>query len=119
MNCNFIIYIKEITNILGSDDHYEICVDTFDNKTNKIIFDHAVMMHYAVERAFLNRWPSFEHCEQEISSILKIENSRTIKQFEKQLKGSRSITGLKEYIIHDEIDSIIEVLTYDEPKLIQ
>lgn len=119
VNANVVICIEDIKSVTGIGDHYEIYAKTMDGDKVRIIFDHTVMIHCTIEDGGLNRWPSFEHCEQESSSILQIENSRTMKQFEQQSQGNYPLDGLKEYLVYDEIDTFIEVLTYDEPRLVK
>ena len=41
----------------------------------------------------------------------KLINSKTIQDFEKQVSGTRTTENLKNYIIFDKVDTIIEVLT--------
>lgn len=55
----------------------------------------------------------------EKSSILLIQNSNYVTYFEEQVSGTRPIDELKDFILFDRVDTIIEVLTLKEPVLIK
>ena len=73
----------------------------------------------SIENAYLKRNHEFQNNTQEKSSVLIIEDSKTIQDFENQVSGTRPTKKLKNYIIFDKVDTIIEVLTEEEPNLIK
>lgn len=119
VNCNIIIFIMEIINITGRDDYYEVLVVTKEDEYFKLIFNKVVMAHFTVECGFIDRGYYLQRCEESVSSVLRIENSKTIEQLEKRSKGTYSLDGLKEFLLIDEANTVIEILSYDEPKLIK
>lgn len=49
----------------------------------------------------------------------EVKNLKYIKYFAKQVSGTRPLDEIKDYLIFDSIDTIIEVLTVKEPMLIK
>lgn len=119
VNCNIIIEIEIINNILAGNQAYEIIFNSTDGTAYKMIFDFVWDFRCSIENAYIDRASKFCHDESEKSSILLIENSNYIKYFEEQISGTRPISELKNYILFDNVDTVIEVLTLKEPVLIK
>jgi hypothetical protein len=62
----------------------------------------------------IDRSSEFLHGESQKSSVLLIENSKYIKYFERQVSGTLPIKNLKNYIVFDAVDTIIEIITTQE-----
>ena len=119
INCKIIIEIELIDKIIGGNQYYEIYFSTTNNKKFKITFDYVWSIRSSIENAYLKRNHEFQNNTQEKSSVLIIEDSKTIQDFENQVSGTRPTKKLKNYIIFDKVDTIIEVLTEEEPNLIK
>ena len=119
INCNIIIENELIDKIVGGNQFYEIYFTTTNKEKYKISFDCVWDIRIAIENAYIQRNFEFQNGTQKKSSVLIVQNSKTIQDFEKQVSGTRTITNLKNYIIFDKVDTIIEVLTVEEPVLKQ
>ena len=119
-NCNFNPDIWSIEYILGSYERFEIIFYTKNKEKYKIVFNHVWDMRYSIENASIERFYQFrKHLKEGIkeSSVYLVEDSEYIKYFEKQVSGTRPIDEIKHYIVSDEIDTILDILTVDEPQL--
>ena len=85
----------------------------------KIIFDFVWDFRCTIENAYIDRSSKFCHKENKKSSILVINNSNYIKYFEEQVSGTLPISELKNYILFDAVDTIVELLTLKEPVLME
>ena len=119
INCKIIIDIELIDKIVGGNQYFEIYFTTSNNEKYKITFDYVWSIRSSIENAYFKRNSEFQNDAQEKSSVLIIQNSKTIQDFEKQVSGTRLTENLKNYIIFDKVDTIIEVLTEEEPNLIK
>lgn len=119
LNCNVILDIELIENITGANQRFEIFIITKNKKKYKIIFDFVWDLRYSIESGYLNRAINFKHEEQFRSSILCIENSKYIEYFDAQTSKTRSVEKLKNYILFDNIDTVIEVLSLEKPVLVE
>ena len=118
VNCNIVIEIESVNQIQGGNQYYEVFFSTPENIKYKIIFNYVWDIRCSIESAFIDRASKFLHDEKKKSSILLIQNSDSIKYFEKQVSGTRPISELKNYILFDSIDTVIEVITIKEPVLV-
>lgn len=98
---------------------YEIYFTSTDKIKYKFVFNFVWDFRCSIENAYIDRFTKFCHNEKEKSSILLIKNSNYVKYFEKQVSGTRPINEIKNYILFDRVDTIIEVLTLEEPVLIK
>jgi hypothetical protein len=114
VNSNIIISIDLITSVSGGNQMFEIIFYTKDKEKFKLTFDGVWDLRCAIENAFLDRGSKFVHNESQKSSVLMIENSKYIEYFEKQVSGTRPVNGLKNYIVFDAVDTIIEIITTQE-----
>ena len=76
-------------------------------------------MRCSIENAYIDRFSKFCHNEEQESSVLLIQNSDYIQYFEKQVSGTRPVSGLKDYILSDSVDTVMEILTLKEPILVK
>lgn len=73
----------------------------------------------SIENAYIERASKFRHDEIEKSSVLLIQNSNYIQYFEEQVSGTRPVNEIKNYILFDSVDTIVEILTLKEPVLVK
>lgn len=116
-NCNLIIDIESVENISGANQEYEIFFVSTEGDRYKVVFDYVWDIKCSIENVYIERFSKIVHTEKEKSSILVIDNSESIKFLEKQMSGTRPTQGLKNYIVIDKVDTIIEVLCLKEPAL--
>ena len=119
VNCNIVIDIESIDKILAGNQLYEVFFTSTNQTKYKIVFDFVWDFRCSIENAYIDRSSKFCHNEKEKSNILLIQNSNYVKYFEKQVSGTRPISELKNYILFDSVDTIIELLTLKEPVLIK
>ena len=119
VNCDITVDIESIDSVSGGNQEYEVHFTTTDNVKYILVFDCVWEFRCAIENAYIDRATQFKHREIQKSSVLLVENSEYIKYFAKQVSGTRPIDAVKNYIIFDSVDTIIEVLTIKEPILIK
>lgn len=119
VNCNIITLIKEVIGITNRDHCCEILAITAENEKIKLIFHRVVMTHVTGECGFIDRGLHLQRCEKSVSSVVQLENSKLIKQLEQQSRGAYSAEELKEFLVIDEDDAVIEVIAYDNPELMK
>ncbi|MBD5470023.1 MAG: hypothetical protein HDR19_02585 [Lachnospiraceae bacterium] len=119
VNCNIMIDIEMIDNIQGGNQSYEIFFSSKDKSKYKIVFDSVWDLRCSIENAYIDRFSKFCHNEEQESSVLLIQNSDYIQYFEKQVSGTRPVSGLKDYILFDSVDTVMEILTLKEPILVK
>ena len=116
-NCNIVIDIESIDKISGGNQTYEVFFISKENIKYKIIFDFVWDIRCSIESAYIDRSSKFCHNERQKSSVLLMKDSDYIKFFEDQVSGTRPVDEIKNYILFDSIDTVIEVLTLKEPVL--
>ena len=119
VNCNIITEIESIDNVSGGNQEYEVYFTSSDKEKYKLVFDYVWEFRCAIENAYIDRASKFNHAEIQKSSVLLVQNSQYIKYFGKQVSGTRPLDAIRDYIIFDSIDTIIEVLTVKEPMIIK
>lgn len=119
VNCDIVIDIERIDKIVGENQLYQVFFTAINQIKYRIVFDFVWDFRCSIENAYIERSSKFGHNEKEKSSILLIQNSNYVKYFEKQVSGTRPIGELKNYILFDCVDTIIELLTLKEPVLIK
>ena len=119
VNCNIVIDIELIELISGGNQDFEVVFSTKDKERYKIVFTFVWDMRYTIENGCIDRFYRFERDCRQNSSIVSVENSSYIKYFEQQVSGTRPIQDVKDYIIFDAIDTVLEVLTPVEPVLVK
>lgn len=107
------LQIELIDSFAGGNQELKIFLT--DKKKNQwvLYFDCVWDFRYAIENAFICRESELEA----ISSIYRVENSEYMKYFEQQVAGTYPIDDLKHFLIFDEIDTGLEILTNKEPVL--
>ncbi len=115
VNCGIVIEIESIDKIVAGNQVYEVLFTTTSQTKYKIVFDFVWDFRCSIENAYIERSSKFCHKEKEKSSILLIQNSDYVKYFEEQVSGTRPVGELKNFIIFDSVDTIIELLTIKEP----
>ena len=118
-NCNIIIDIESIDKVSGRNQFYEIFFVSSEKIKYKIIFDFVWDFRCSIENAYIDRASKFCHNERKKSSVLLVKDSNYVKYFEEQVSGTRPINDIKNYILFDSIDTVIEVLTLKEPVLMK
>lgn len=119
VNCPIVLDIESIDNITGANQLYEIMISTKSKEIYKFIFDFVWDIRISIENGYIDRFSKFIRSVKQASSILLVENSEYIKYFENQISGTLPVDELKNYILFDVIDTVIEVLTVKEPTLIK
>ena len=117
VNCKIVIDIEHIERITGGDQFFEIFFTTQDKGECKIVFDNVWDMRYSIENGSLDRFSKILRAVEQKSGVLLIENSEYIRYFERQVSGTRPTDKLKNYILYDAIDTVIEILSIREPTL--
>ena len=118
-NCNIVIDIESIDKVSGGNQFYEIFFVSSQRIKYKLIFDFVWDLRCSIENAYLERASKFCHNEKEKSSVLIVKDSDYVKYFEEQVSGTRPINEIKNYILFDSVDTVIEVLTSKEPVLMK
>lgn len=119
VNCDIVIDIESIDKIAAGNQLYEIFFTTTNQTKYKIVFDFVWDFRCSIENAYIDRSSKFCHNEKKKSSILLIQNSNYVKYFQEQVSGTRPIGEIKNFILFDRVDTIIELLTLNEPVLIK
>ena len=119
VNCNIIIDIEHIEMISGGDQYFEIMFSTRDKEKYKLVFDFVWDMRYAIDNGYIDRFSKFVRAINQNSSVLLIQDSEYIKYFENQVSGTRPVDELKNYILYDTIDTVLEILSVKEPILVK
>lgn len=119
VNCNIIVDIELIEKIVVKEQTCEITFSAVDKVKYKVVFNSVWDCRYAIENAYIDRGSKFLHNERKKSSILLVKDSEYIKYFEKQVSGTRPTWELKNYIIFDKVDTVVEVLALSEPKIVK
>jgi len=120
VNCGIITDIEMIEDISGGNQYFEIVFSAKDKIKYKVILEHVWDLRCSIENASTERFCRFRETMQEglvSSNVYGVENSEYIKYFENQISGTRPTNELKHYILHDNVDSIIDVLTVEKPIL--
>jgi len=116
-NCEIIIDIGAIEQISGGNQVFEIVFSAKTGEKYKLLFNYVWDMRCATENAFFDRGSKFIRGEKQKNSVYLIENSDYIKYFESQVSGTLPIDELKNYILFDAVDTVVEVLTLNPPIL--
>jgi hypothetical protein len=119
VNCNIIINIESIEMISGANQYFEMVFLSSEETKYKIVFDFVWDLRYSIENGYIDRASKFLHEAGEKSSVLMIENSEYVKYFESQVSGTRPTEGIRDYILFDSVDTVVEVLTIKEPALVK
>jgi len=117
VNCEIIIDIELIENISGGNQYFEIEFVTKEKDRYKLSFDFVWDMRYSIENGYIDKFYKFERSNEVESSIYIVENSDYVKYFENQSSGTRPMKDVKNYILSDKVDTVVEILTIKEPLL--
>jgi len=116
-NCNIIIDIELIENITGSNQYFEVVFSNQNKEKYKMVFDFVWDMRYSIENGYIDRISKFVQGWKQESGVFLIENSKYIEYFESQVSGTLPTDNIKDYLIVDKTDTILEILTNKEPVL--
>jgi hypothetical protein len=119
IDSKIIIDIEVIEMLSGANQYFEVVFSTKEEEKYKIIFDFVWDMRYSIENGYIDRFSKFIRNQGKDSCVFLIENSEYIKYFERQASGTRPMDGVKNYILFDKVDTVIEILTIKEPKLVK
>lgn len=117
VNCGIIVDIEIIDKVVAGNQLYEIFFTAANQDKYKLAFDFVWDYRCSIENGYLERFSKFCHKEKEESSILLVQDSEYVKYFEEQVSGTRPTDKLKNYILFDRVDTVIELLTLEEPVL--
>lgn len=119
-NCEIIIDIESIENISGGNQTFEVLFSTKEKQKCKLIFKQVWDVRWSIENASIDRFCELRKNLPEgliDNNIFVVENSEYIKYFERQVSGTRPVYNLKHYILYDNVDSTIDILTLNSPVL--
>ena len=119
VNCHIYIDIWKVENISGGDRTYEIVFLTPQKNKYKLIFDNVWDIRCSIENACIDRFAKFKRKVDKRSSIVLVQNSDYIKYIENEVSGTYPTDALHDYILFDEIDTVVEVITTKEPVLVE
>lgn len=118
-NCSIAADIELIDKITGGNQYYEIYFTSTDKAKYKIIFNHVWDIRCSIEMAYVDRFHKFQRKAERQSDILLVEDSEYAEQFKKQTMGVYPADDLKDYLVCDGVDTVIEVLALKEPVLVK
>ncbi|MCL2056921.1 MAG: hypothetical protein FWH02_06860 [Oscillospiraceae bacterium] len=116
------IDIEEIEYISGPNPCFEIYFAATDKRKYKLIFDNVWDLRYSIEITSVERFIHFRENSPEWTEdngIYLIEDSDYIKYFTEQTFGAYPTDELKHYLVHDAIDTILDILGNREPLLVR
>jgi hypothetical protein len=119
VNCGIILDIEMIDNISGGNQYFEIFFTTQTKERYMLIFNLVWDMRYSIENGYIDRFYKFIRDVQEVSSVLLVEDSDYIKYFEHQVSGTIPVDDIKNYLVHDAFDTVVEILTNRVPILVK
>lgn len=114
-NCEIEINISEIESITYSDQELKICFLSKENKKFTLLFDYVLSFRCSVEDGCIKRFSEFNKIAENESSVLKVEESKHVEWFKEQSFGVRSCEKIEEYIVYDNVDTVLEVITTQPP----
>lgn len=117
INCNLVLNIEMVDQFIGGNQSLDVFVTLTDKSKFRISFSGAWDFRYSIENACIDRFAKFIRKTKTDSSILMVENSEYIRYFEQQVSGTRLVKLLKEYIVFDQIDTVLSILSEQEPVL--
>lgn len=120
-NCEFILDIELIKSISGGNQVFSIDFVCTDSKKYRLVFDPVWDLRYFIEDGYIDRFCQFrENLPDNIidNGIYIVENSDYTKYFQFQASGIYDDVCIMHYLISDKIDTGVEVLTLNPPKLI-
>lgn len=92
-------------------------IDISESKENiEIMFKRICAFKYTDENGIIDRAYQ-QGSNREFSSIYIVENSDYIKDYEYQSSGTRPMADAKHFIVLDGIDTVVEILSHDEPQI--
>lgn len=115
INSKLKIHINIINKIIVSNERCVICAETTEYGTIKLIFDDVWDCRYTIENGIIDRYSKMTHEENVTSSIYEVVDSLYINYFEHQVSGTRPISHLKDYLLFDDVDTVFEVLSLQDP----
>lgn len=116
-NCSIIIDIYDIYNISGAHQRYSVSFSTRSGVNYKLTFAHVWEIRSTIENGFIDRFYKFIRDVEEDSGIVLVEGSESIKYFENQVDGTCPVDELKNFLLFDVVDTVVEVLAHGEPIL--
>ncbi|AYF99820.1 hypothetical protein [Lactococcus allomyrinae] len=109
--------IKFIKNIMGGNQEFSIIFESDNKEEYKLYFGPVYEMRYTVEMANISRFSDAKFIEELSTDILLIENSDYVNSLEEAMVYAYSLENIKHYFIHDEMDTVIDVLANGEPRI--
>ncbi len=120
MNTELILDIEEITAFRGGDEWFEIDYLTKEKEAYRLSFSWVWDVHYSIENGFIDRFYRLRmNLQNDIidNGIYIVIDSEYIKRFANEISGTRPLDDLKDYIISDRMNTVIELLTCRNPVL--
>lgn len=122
-NYKYTLSIEHIISVSGGDQRFEILfLSKADGCRYKLVFDSVLDMRYSIENGYIERFCEFRKNLPENTvdnSLYVVEDSEYVRFFHEQSSHTREGESLTDYIICDEIDTVLELLSNEEPALIR
>ena len=111
--------IELIDRFEGGNQRLWVYFTDTEKKKWVLFFDFTWDFRYAIEFAFIGRCYNMEknRARDGFRSVYLVEDSEYIKYFANQAAGTVPTDTLKHFLIFDQIDTGLEILTPDEPVL--
>lgn len=114
---NIIIQIKLIESFSGGNRE---CILRFVDKQNRkgrLTFANIFDFRYAIENAFIDRFSNIPKGIHGKNSIYIVDDSNYKIDFENQVSGTIPVETICHFVIFDEVDTGIEILTNQDPMI--
>lgn len=121
-NCDFTLDIELIETIMGGNQEFSICFTAANAEKFRLDFDHVLDLRYSIESGYIDRFCRFrENLPDNLipNDIYIVKNSDYVKYFQHQASGTYDDVLITHYLITDQIDTGVDILTLQPPKLVK
>ena len=121
-NWSRLLYMELIDEFKGGNRDLEIFFTTKNKAKYKLVFKHVWDLRWSIENGYIDRFFEFrKNLPENIieNSIYIVENSEYIEYFIKQISGTLPVNKLVDYLLYDEIDTVMEILANEDPILVK
>ncbi len=121
-NWTRLLHIEMIEEVKGGNQSFEVLFTMKDQSRYKLIFNYVWDLRWSVENGYIDRFCEFrKNLPDNLieNSIYIVENSKYIKYFTSQISGTLPIHKLVNYLLCDETDTVMEILSNEEPALVK
>lgn len=121
-NCDFTLDIELIETIMGGNQEFSIWFTAANAEKFRLDFDHVLDLRYSIESGYIDRFCRFrENLPDNLipNDIYIVKNSDYVKYFQHQASGTYDDVLITHYLITDQIDTGVDILTLQPPKLVK